>query len=529
MFHNSILCPCINTTQLLGLDPHIVNNNMEFKSLLASQGLPLQESATSITFSTNFRHNNTVFVDGQFGNDATALRESIVMPFRTILAAISASLTGDVIYVRAGTFANVQITQIGRIYYFEPGCVLRNFSFIGQHTILGFGDFRQTNTQLFNGRGIFFSRRIIDNSIFNTFECTNATYINAEYIRKRNLGTLFLSTSGSSSAKIQWVTCSTACANGNFNLEIDRLFLSGSDNCFIGAINLRSNKMQYNGSGTLFSSGNIQCIIDNLTCRGYFSDTRGRLFVQSSRITFTTNLGANSVIICRSNGQIFITAHEIRYRIPNVMDFINCAGQLTITGKLIGLATPQINNFAVGNGVINLNCTDLNIWGTFNSGNEININSNKIIINIGSSIIINNGVFNINTNTLENFGIPILINGGNTNINIKYVQLFNIFANIFGGQNRISIDNLNSNFTVLLINGNCTCQFGGIWTTTSPHLIENQSSSSNITLLPSKLVSNGPFFNSLSLVNIYSISSITKFGGIGTTIIGNLIVDLLVI
>jgi hypothetical protein len=66
--------------------------------------------------------NNTVFVDAEFGNNATAQRENLTRPFLTLAAALAAANIGDVVRVRPGVFNESQLVLRDNVdWYFEEG------------------------------------------------------------------------------------------------------------------------------------------------------------------------------------------------------------------------------------------------------------------------------------------------------------------------------------------------------------------------------------------------------------------------
>lgn len=66
--------------------------------------------------------NNTLFVDVQFGNDATGERENAAKPFQTLAFALSVAVVGDVIYVRPGDYLEgALLLRDGVNWFFEEG------------------------------------------------------------------------------------------------------------------------------------------------------------------------------------------------------------------------------------------------------------------------------------------------------------------------------------------------------------------------------------------------------------------------
>lgn len=101
--------------------------------------------------------NNTLFVDEQFGNNATAIREDETKPYRTITAALLAALPGDTVYVHPGNYNENGLFLKDQVnFYFEEGAFLSSGAFPmfldsdGNVTtqITGFGNFTSTNNIL---------------------------------------------------------------------------------------------------------------------------------------------------------------------------------------------------------------------------------------------------------------------------------------------------------------------------------------------------------------------------------------------
>jgi hypothetical protein len=87
----------------------------------------------------------TVWVDSVFGNDATGLRQRQDKPFLTVAAACAAASSGDLVYVRPGTYAETVAWSKNGVTVFMPAGVLINYSVFlisnpGTFTILGQGD-----------------------------------------------------------------------------------------------------------------------------------------------------------------------------------------------------------------------------------------------------------------------------------------------------------------------------------------------------------------------------------------------------
>lgn len=95
--------------------------------------------------------NNTVFVDPQFGNNATAQRENEALPYLTLSAALAAAVPADTIYVQPGTFneGNLQLrntvdwyfTEGSRINYTGSGFIFLDGGTSVTVVVQGFGSF----------------------------------------------------------------------------------------------------------------------------------------------------------------------------------------------------------------------------------------------------------------------------------------------------------------------------------------------------------------------------------------------------
>ena len=78
-------------------------------------------SLANATGATNF--SNTVFVS-TLGSDSTGIKYNISQPFKTIGAAVSASTTGDTVYIVPGTYSETGIFKDGVNYYFMNGSII---------------------------------------------------------------------------------------------------------------------------------------------------------------------------------------------------------------------------------------------------------------------------------------------------------------------------------------------------------------------------------------------------------------------
>ena len=100
--------------------------------------------------------NNTVFVDLQFGNDATGFREDETRPFQTFVAALSVAVPGDTIYVHPGSYvaSNLVLKDLVN-WYFEQGATVTSPAgpiFVDtspvSSSISGYAEFSSTNGEI---------------------------------------------------------------------------------------------------------------------------------------------------------------------------------------------------------------------------------------------------------------------------------------------------------------------------------------------------------------------------------------------
>lgn len=101
---------------------------------------------TSVTAVIPLLTGKVVWVDSVHGNDSTGVRERFDLPFLTIFAAVTAALSGDVVYVRPGSYSEANNIGKNGVSVYTPAGVTVNFSgFLinnpGTFSILGQGDF----------------------------------------------------------------------------------------------------------------------------------------------------------------------------------------------------------------------------------------------------------------------------------------------------------------------------------------------------------------------------------------------------
>lgn len=75
-------------------------------------------------------HNNTIYVDAQYGNDATGVRENVNRPFQTIMAAYTVALPGDLVYVRPWKYNEQLVLSNLKHLYFEKWAEIENLAWV---------------------------------------------------------------------------------------------------------------------------------------------------------------------------------------------------------------------------------------------------------------------------------------------------------------------------------------------------------------------------------------------------------------
>jgi hypothetical protein len=73
---------------------------------------------------TSLVQSSVVWVDALSGNDLTGARERSDKPFKTLNGAMGAALSGDVIYVHAGTYTDTGLGKAGVDWYFENNAIV---------------------------------------------------------------------------------------------------------------------------------------------------------------------------------------------------------------------------------------------------------------------------------------------------------------------------------------------------------------------------------------------------------------------
>jgi len=111
------------------LDPTITcSGTTDFLTALYLLCQALETFIASISGgSTIISQDNTVFVDAEFGDDGTGVRQNFLMPFQTIAGAIQAAAIGDKIVISPGTYTHIgTITVNKRLTLMMEGVVIQS-------------------------------------------------------------------------------------------------------------------------------------------------------------------------------------------------------------------------------------------------------------------------------------------------------------------------------------------------------------------------------------------------------------------
>jgi hypothetical protein len=144
----------------------------------------------------------TVWVDSVFGNDATGARQRQDLPFLTINAAVTAALSGDVVYVRPGSYTlTAALSKAGITVFCPAGVTISygasnvinavgnnlSFNLLGQADFLATGAARFIDTTTSTGQTFFvqFRDHFVSGATFCAIRVSAAG--NSMTIRCRNL------------------------------------------------------------------------------------------------------------------------------------------------------------------------------------------------------------------------------------------------------------------------------------------------------------------------------------------------------
>lgn len=307
-------------------------------STFSPNAIPLAYYTTNLTNITNITDartfvnrgvmigdSNTVLVDTVRGNDTTGRRQG--SPFKTITAALSVALSGDVVLVYSGTY---------------------------------------DETNLVIPTGVSLSGVDINTTIINTTATTNTTMITMNTNTELQNITLNINSSTSGLLLTGILLSSTSSANckiRNIQLTINNT-TSGASNIY----GIRSNGSGNQTNPNIYAINESVIIVQSLNAvsgsiRGILMDSSNvnNLYVKDTNITALTGSGASGIAVETAG----ISTPFLGIR----------------NGQLIG--TTQ--NYLQTTGTIKLTSTDLTSGTAFNSSSNQLILNNNISINAATS------------------------------------------------------------------------------------------------------------------------------------------------
>lgn len=108
-------------------------SNLNFRGLIAGPNVTLDQvsqpgaiviSASGGSPAGQLFQNNTIFVDTQYGNNATGLRERRDLPFQTIAGALAVAQNFDTIHIFPGTYQETNTINVNLNIYMDDGVIL---------------------------------------------------------------------------------------------------------------------------------------------------------------------------------------------------------------------------------------------------------------------------------------------------------------------------------------------------------------------------------------------------------------------
>lgn len=240
---------------------------------------------------SEFQLSEIHFVDTIKGNDSTAVSGNEALPYKTITAAQSYSVSGDLIKIAAGLYADYNLGVDGVIYDFAHNAILNssnNYCFYDlgtakSFTVVGFGNF-QSNTAIV---------RATNASTVIGFVCNNLT--------NANDGRIFYMGGGATIRAFHWGKISTTGNPGVF----EAMFRSDSNGA--GVV---GGKIYVSGIGTVETPGFVAQVKQATSHDGYIEinslggvywlaggNARAVSEQQSGTIVFNTKVYANTTSI----------------------------------------------------------------------------------------------------------------------------------------------------------------------------------------------------------------------------------------
>jgi hypothetical protein len=443
-----------------------VGNDFRFKPLNAGTNITIEETtlpgaitinAAAVSPTTLFQ-NNILYVDEQYGNNATGLRERFDRPFQTIAATLSASLANDLIYVLPGNYTGVNLTinNTLSIYLSEgtsvSGGVLPIFNVSSAKLIV-------------YGSGIITSTANVLSSTLATVSI-EADQISGNILANNNISIKCRSYNGSITSNqpgLITIIADTINSTGRFftntsdcifncqsnRIICDSLFSSTSAcNINIVANAIRCSRLLSGYSMTLTDSspaGTDSLIRAIVTCNEYV--------VLNGSIASGTSATKTALPTNNTGLQLYLNANyvycENSNAVGNIDAFLSTRSNIYVNcNKFVYGCNGTTTLFQSNNGTNNVRIVDLHpipgfptAFGTFCANSNIDITSAVIGGSATNS--------NLRFNTLTSTDFRII---GNSNFTAKSCTNSNsvnpFISNSVGETTIVSIDNLTLNSTV---------------------------------------------------------------------------------
>jgi len=441
-----------------------VGNDFRFKPLNAGTNITIEETTlpgaitiNSTSTSATLQQNNILYVDEQFGNNATGVRERLDRPYQTISAALTASSPGDLIYILPGTYTVLNITPPSNLSMYLSGGVIFNgtsgsnvFIVNSGITFAVFGDGVINNNFLASVNGnLYLNTRTISGRITNngTVNVIAQGYTTAELFSLNSGSTTLQAETINSpittalftvSTTTHTLTCranSITCA-GLLNSSTNACSIDITANSIVNTSTSLASILLQDASG---AGGQSNCYATIKT--NTFSVASGLIASPSSLKTlnfmpvislianniFSTKLVSSTTLFLATSGIILVKASKLIY-----------AG----TG-----------NFSIFNGNV---YADIDIIAPDPSSTVTVVTFGINGVNIKSNIVVANGTIgngNYNINSLTGTGLIFNAGAGTTlNYTGKIFNTTNTSQLVFGSGNimNINIDfiTINSTFTL---------------------------------------------------------------------------------
>lgn len=313
---------------------------------------------SSISGGNSILTGGIIYVDAVYGDDSTAIPYDLNKPYQSPLTALSVAISGDLIYVRPGSYNVGVLTPTNNLV--KDGV---NF-------------YVCRGAQIFQSSGILFD----DNGVATLFGVYGEGYFGTNTLKIRNASTNvdfnFLETfGGGGSAK------SFDLGAGKINLKGTKLSQSGTGIYLTGTAGLTANIIEISNFGSSFAS-NI--IVDNFS---------GNAIINANEIKATSPFGTACIKIEAGNtGNIFINVKKLTSTNVSAVSFQS--GNLFLNGDIFhdgyGITTKGTDT-----GVLRFNgyIEDRGGYGCFISGAGIGV-KNYIdgVFNSPSSVALKVGV-----------------------------------------------------------------------------------------------------------------------------------------